>query len=175
MPKPLLEVAGKTILDFIVEKIERVTEIDELIIVTNNKFAGHFEEWRENGSYSKQITVVNDGTLTNETRYLEENTAQVKRAGVVELDESQKVLSFEEKPAEPRSSYCVPAFYLYMKETLPLFREYLEAGNNPDAPGHFVPYLIDKKAVHAFLFEGKRYDIGTVESYQYVKEVFENK
>ena len=68
MPKPLLEVAGKTILDFIVEKIENVTEIDELIIVTTNKFARHFEEWRENGSYSKQITVVNDGTLTNETR-----------------------------------------------------------------------------------------------------------
>ena len=225
MPKPLLEVAGKTILDFIVEKIERVTEIDELIIVTNNKFAGHFEEWRENVSYSKEITVVNDGTLTNDTRlgaigdiqyviehlnisddlmilagdnlfdfeltdfvsyfnevdtdcitsYVEENAAQVKRAGVVELDETQKVLSFEEKPAEPRSNYCVPAFYLYKKETLALFREYLEEGNNPDAPGHFVPYLIDKKAVHAFLFEGKRYDIGTIESYQTVKDIFENR
>lgn len=224
VPKPLLEVAGKTILDFIVEKIDRVSEVDEVIIVTNDKFSGHFSEWNETSNYSKKITVVNDGTLTNETRlgaigdiqyiiehldisddlmilagdnlfdfeltdfvsyfnevgtdcitsYVEENTAQVKRAGVVELDEVQKVLSFEEKPAEPRSNYCVPAFYLYKKETLPLFREYLEEGNNPDAPGHFVPYLIDKKAVHAFLFEGKRYDIGTVESYQAVKDVFEN-
>ena len=223
MPKPLLEVSGKTILDFIVEKIERVTEIDELIIVTNNKFAGHFEEWRENGSYSKEITVVNDGTLTNETRlgaigdiqyvienldiaddlmilagdnlfdfeltdfvsyfnevgtdcitsYYEENDAQVKRAGVVELIENQEVLSFEEKPAQPRSQYCVPAFYLYKRQTLPLFEKYLKEGNNPDAPGHFVPYLINKKTVHAYLFEGKRYDIGTIESYEAVKTIFE--
>ncbi|MGP6146524.1 nucleotidyltransferase family protein [Jeotgalibaca sp. A122] len=224
-PKPLLEVAGKMILDFIVEKIDRVKEVDEIIIVTNDKFAGHFEDWREVVSYSKLITVVNDGTLTNDTRlgaigdiqyvidtvnieddlmilagdnlfdfeltdfvayfnevgtdcitsYVEENEAQVKRAGVVELDDSQKVLSFEEKPAEPRSNYCVPAFYLYTRETLPLFQKYLNGGNNPDAPGHFVPYLIDEKTVHAFLFEGKRYDIGTVDSYESVKEIFENK
>lgn len=225
VPKPLLEVAGKTILDFIVEKIDRVSEVDEVIIVTNDKFSGHFSEWKDSSNYSKKITVVNDGTLTNETRlgaigdiqyvidtlevddelmilagdnlfdfeltdfvsyfnevdtdcitsYVEENEAQVKRAGVVELDGDQKVLSFEEKPTEPRSSYCVPAFYLYKKETLPLFQEYLAEGNNPDAPGHFVPYLISKKAVHAFLFEGKRYDIGTVESYQAVKDIFENR
>ncbi|MGP6140245.1 MULTISPECIES: nucleotidyltransferase family protein [unclassified Jeotgalibaca] len=222
-PKPLLEVAGKTILDFIAEKIERVTEIDEIIIVTNDKFSGHFEKWREICDYSKKITVVNDGTLTNDTRlgaigdiqyvidtlkvqddlmilagdnlfdfeltdfvsyfkevetdcitsYFEENDAQVKRAGVVELDGNQMVLSFEEKPAQPRSQYCVPAFYLYKKETLPLFEQYLMEGNNPDAPGHFVPYLISKKPAHAFLFEGRRYDIGTVESYEWVKGIFE--
>lgn len=224
-PKPLLEVAGKTILDYIVEKMDRENQIDEVIIVTNDKFTTHFEEWTKTASYAKKLTVINDGTLTNATRlgaigdiqfvieqlnieddlmilagdnlfdfeltdlaayfdkvgtdcitaYHEENDTQLKRAGIVELDDNAKVLSFEEKPAEPKSSYCVPAFYLYRKETLALFKQYLEEGNNPDAPGHFVPFLIEKKAVHAYLFEGKRYDIGTVESYEKVQQIFVDK
>lgn len=224
-PKPLLEVAGKSILDYAMEKIDRVTEIDEVIIVTNNKFANHFEEWKASSSYTKDITVVNDGTLTNDTRlgaigdiqyvieqlnvqdnlmviagdnlfdfelsdfaeffyqkgtdcittYHEDDYAQLQRAGVIEIDGKSRVLSFEEKPEKPRSSYCVPAFYLYKKETLPSFNEYLLEGNNPDAPGHFVPYLIQQKSVHAFQFEGKRYDIGTLESYERVQEIFTKK
>src|SRR5699024_2981929 len=66
--KPLLEVAGKTITDHIVEKIIEVHEIDEIIIVTNNKFANQFEEWVEQANYDIKFSVVNDGTLTNETR-----------------------------------------------------------------------------------------------------------
>lgn len=221
-PKPLLEVAGKTILGYIAEKIEKVNDIDEVVIVTNDKFAGHFVKWTEKVTYTKKFTVINDGTLTNETRlgaigdiqfvidklgiqddvmilagdnlfdfeltdfaayfkevgtdcitaYHEENEAQLKRAGVIELDGQQKVLSFEEKPEHPRSSYCVPAFYLYQKETLPLIKDYLKEGNNPDAPGHLVPFLIGKKDVHAYLFPGRRYDNGNLESYQTVQELF---
>lgn len=224
-PKPLFEVAGKTILDYIVKKMDKVAQIDEVIIVTNDKFTTQFEEWAKSASYTKKLTVVNDGTLTNETRlgaigdiqfvleqldidddlmilagdnlfdfeltdfvtyfkqvgtncitaYHEENNAQLKRAGIVELDKDSRVLSFEEKPEEPRSSYCVPAFYLYQKDTLPLFKQYLAEGNNPDAPGHFVPYLIEHTPLHAYLFEGKRYDIGTVESYEKVQQVFVDK
>lgn len=86
-----------------------------------------------------------------------------------------KVLSFEEKPEEPKSDVTVPAFYIYKKETLPLFKKYLDEGNNPDAPGHFVPWLINKKTVHAWILPGKRYDIGTLDSYKRVQEIFANR
>ena len=81
--------------------------------------------------------------------------------------------SFEEKPKNPKSNFCVPAFYLYKKETLLEFKQYLADGHNPDAPGHFVPYFLNKKPVHVFQFEGQRYDIGTVESYKAVQAIFE--
>src|SRR5699024_4597483 len=67
-PKPLLEVAGKTILDHIVEKIDKVESIDEVIIITNDKFTAHFKDWAKGASFTKKLTVVNDGTTTNENR-----------------------------------------------------------------------------------------------------------
>lgn len=97
---------------------------------------------------------------------------ELKRTGVVEIDEEGKVLSFVEKPAEPRSTLAVPPVYAYKRETLPLFREYLAGGNNPDAPGNFIPWLITKKDIYAYQFSGYRYDIGTVESYHKVNNLF---
>lgn len=100
------------------------------------------------------------------------NLEELKRTGVVEIDTSNRVLSFEEKPLEPRSNLAVPPFYIYKKETLPLIKEYLAEGNNPDAPGNLIPWLINRKDVYAYQFEGYRYDIGTVESYKKVQAIF---
>lgn len=100
------------------------------------------------------------------------NEEELKRTGVVEIDQDAKVVSFEEKPKEPKSNLAVPPFYIYQKNTLGLFEKYISEGNNPDAPGNFVPWLIKHKDVYAFKFKGMRYDIGTVESYEKVQELF---
>ena len=62
-PKPLLEVGGKSILDHLIEDIDRSGMVDEYIVISNGKFACHFEEWAHG-----KIRVVNDNTFTNETR-----------------------------------------------------------------------------------------------------------
>jgi len=68
-PKPLLDVAGRPVIEFILDIIEPLKEVDEVFIVTNHKFHGHFEKWKEKFSGSKKkITVLNDGTLSNEDR-----------------------------------------------------------------------------------------------------------
>lgn len=66
-PKPLLDINGKPIIEYILEKIFE-TNVDEIFIVTNNKFFNHFNEWLENYKTNIPIKVLNDGTLTNETR-----------------------------------------------------------------------------------------------------------
>lgn len=67
-PKPLLKIGRTTILDRMLLDIDSIPDIDEHIIITNHKFAHIFEEWKNNSSYSKQITIVDDGTSTNDTR-----------------------------------------------------------------------------------------------------------
>lgn len=70
-PKPLLKVGEKTILDWLIDDIDTAKNeegksiVDEYVVISNHKFAHHFEKWAEGND---QITIVDDGTSTNETR-----------------------------------------------------------------------------------------------------------
>ena len=87
-PKPLLKIGESTILGRMLDDIDGIAEIDEHVIITNHKFAPIFEEWVKANTdltdntdtkksvqseqsvvrYKKPITIVDDGTETNETR-----------------------------------------------------------------------------------------------------------
>lgn len=67
-PKPLLKVGERNILERMLDDVDRLPEIDGHIIVTNHKFADIFREWAATTNYSKQITIIDDGTESNETR-----------------------------------------------------------------------------------------------------------
>ena len=66
-PKPLLKVRDKAILDWLIDDIKTSGVVDEYAVISNHKFAGHFSEWAA-GRPNDMITVVDDGTSTNETR-----------------------------------------------------------------------------------------------------------
>lgn len=65
-PKPLLKVQDKTILDWLIDDIDTLGQVDEYVVISNHKFAYHFDEWA--AKKSQKITVVDDGTSSNETR-----------------------------------------------------------------------------------------------------------
>ncbi len=65
-PKPLLKVGEKTILDWLVDDIDTSKLVDEYIVISNHKFAHYFDAWAK--TKKQKITVVDDGTSTNETR-----------------------------------------------------------------------------------------------------------
>jgi len=66
-PKPLLKVGDKTILDWLIDDIDGANLVDEYIVISNHKFAHHFQQWADQKT-EVRITVVDDGTSTNETR-----------------------------------------------------------------------------------------------------------
>ena len=63
-PKPLLKVGEKTILDWLIDDIDQASVVDEYVVISNHKFAGIFEDWAK----GKRVTVLDDGTSSNETR-----------------------------------------------------------------------------------------------------------
>lgn len=65
-PKPLLQVGSKTILDWLVDDIDTAGLVDEYVVISNHKFAHHFDAWAK--TKTMKITVVDDGTSSNETR-----------------------------------------------------------------------------------------------------------
>lgn len=72
IPKALIEVKGKPILDYIISKINEIVKVDKIIIITNNKFYDKFCEWRDREETknltNKKIVIVNNGTNKNEER-----------------------------------------------------------------------------------------------------------
>lgn len=221
-PKALLEIGGKPILDYIFDEIETIDAIDEVFMVTNEKFYPNFLNWAKTRNSHKAIKIINDGTTSDENRLgaigdarlviheerIAEDTMvlvgdnfctykllnfykffhsvkkdcicactledinELRRVAVAQLDANHKVIDMEEKPREPRSNLGVFGTYIYRKDTLPLFEEYIREGNIPDAPGYFPSWLYKKKDVYAFVFEGECYDIGTPESYREVQRKF---
>ena len=67
-PKPLLQIGSSTILGRLLDDIDQIDAIDEHVIVTNHKFAPIFKQWAATRHYTKPLTIVDDGTETNETR-----------------------------------------------------------------------------------------------------------
>lgn len=68
-PKPLLKIGQKSILGRMLDDTDQIPEIDEHVIITNHKFAPIFEEWKQtDGRWQKPITIIDDGTETNEAR-----------------------------------------------------------------------------------------------------------
>lgn len=65
-PKPLLKVGNKTILDWLIDDIDGAGLVDEYIVISNHKFAHHFQNWA--AEKQQKVTVVDDGTSSNETR-----------------------------------------------------------------------------------------------------------
>lgn len=67
-PKPLLDVGGKTILNWLLDDIDGQEEIEEHVIISNHKFIDHFEEWKKRQNYRHPIRLIDDGSMDNEHR-----------------------------------------------------------------------------------------------------------
>lgn len=223
-PKPLLEVGKKTILDWLVDDLVETTDIDEFIVVSNHKFVQHFENWKNSKAKTRPyaITVIDDGTSTNETRlgavrdiqlaiktqnlsddllvmagdnvldfslssfvsfakekktscvmcHVENALKKQQRTAIITIDSNNLITSYEEKPEAPKGNLAVPPFYCYKAYDVTRIQEALDDGCGYDAPGSFAAWLSKKTPMHAFMMPGKRYDIGDINSYAFVKRLF---
>lgn len=70
-PKPLLPVAGKPMVEHVLDNLAPITAIDRIYVVTNAKFAGHFQQWSEHYRATKtrlEFTVCNDGSTDDSNK-----------------------------------------------------------------------------------------------------------
>jgi glucose-1-phosphate thymidylyltransferase len=224
-PKPLLPVAGKPMMEHVLDNIATIKAIDHAYIVTNAKFAGHFENWAK--TYHRptihfHFTTVNDGSTDDSnklgaigdmhlvlTKYeIDEDIIviggdnlfsddlaafgdyclqkkapvtgvydvgdleQIKKYNAIDIDENDRIVYFEEKPKEPRSTLTGIALYYYPQSTLPLIRQYIAEGNNPDQPGRLVQWLYPRVPFYVWRVPGLWYDVGSIETLEEANRVF---
>lgn len=124
-PKPLLKVGEKTILDWLIDDIDTVKEIDQYVVISNSKFYDNFIEWAK--TKPQDIVVVDDGTSSNDNRLgavkdiqfaiesLNLDDDMLVIAGDNVLDFSlTKFISY----AKEKNTSCVMRYYEELKEKL---------------------------------------------------------
>jgi glucose-1-phosphate thymidylyltransferase len=223
--KPLLEVAGKPMIEWVLDNLAPIPGINRVYVVTNSKFAGDFQVWadryvkRQPGLHFK---IVNDGSTGDSDKlgaigdiqhviqteglggedlivvagdnlfsqslegfaqaargsaatlavYDVGDLEAIKKYNNITVDAEGVITHFEEKPAHPASTLTGIALYYYAKETVPLFKTYIEEGNNPDQPGRFVQWLHTRRPVKTWQVPGIWFDIGSKETLEEANRLF---
>jgi len=208
-PKALLPINGTPLLSHIIKKIPE--SIENITIVSNEKFFPHFCSWAE--THPRKTYILNDRTSSNESRlggigdlfFAIENKPindnllvilgdnffdfdlenfinffnsvncttlgvcslkdqDLRNLGVVEVSEG-KIISFEEKPINPKSELAAIGIYAFTRNDLLFIREYMKTELPKDGPGFLIKYFLSRKSVHSFIFKGNWFDIGSKEIY----------
>lgn len=235
--KPLLEIAGKPMIEWVVDNLAGLPGLETIFIVTNDKFAQDFQTWadryqngqskidRDSRAVSEsnvKFKIINDGSKSDDDKlgaigdinlvltreklaetdllvvagdnlfneslkdfvnyakaseatvavYDVGNLEVIKKYGCVTIDGGGVITHFEEKPKKPTCTLAAIALYYYSRQVLPLFTNYLAAGNNPDQPGRFLEWLYQRKPVKTFQIRGKWLDIGSKETLEEANRIF---
>jgi len=218
-PKPLLEVGGTPILTRIVGRLSALPDLSEIIVISNARFAAHFERWRDALETALPVRILNDGTRAEDDRLgavgdtgfaleqvpvagedwllvagdnllefaLAPIVAALRETGLPTLVvrdtgprtgpspynevvlAGNEVKSFREKPDDPRSPLAAIALYAFPADVARDVARFLalqrERGQGvPDAPGHFISWLVEQRAVAATPLPGTWFDIGSLET-----------
>jgi len=224
-PKPLLPVAGKPMLEHVLDNLMPIDEIDAIYIVTNARFAGHFEGWAgayQTGPKVRPIATINDKSTDDSNKlgaigdmnlvieqanitedlivvggdnlfseslgafgdFCRERQApvtgvydvgdlnEIKKYNAIEIDDQDRITYFEEKPAHPKSTLTGIALYYYPQSVLPLIKQYIAEGNNPDQPGRLVQWLYPRAPFYVWRVPGIWFDVGSKETLAEANRIF---
>jgi len=224
-PKPLLDCAGKPMLEHVLDNLATIPYIDHAYIVTNEKFAGHFEQWAsgyKRPSLHFGFTIVNDHSTDDSNKlgaigdthlvltqyqikddiivvggdnlfseslegfgefckaknapvlgvYDVGDLEAIKKYNSIDIDESGRITFFEEKPQQPKSTLTGIALYYYPSSVLPMIRQYIDEGNNPDQPGRLVQWMYPKLPFYTWRVPGLWFDVGSKETLEEANRIF---
>lgn len=133
------------------------SRVDEVLILSGDHvYTMHYEEMikfhRQQGA---DITIGVTEVPWNET----------ERFGIVFLDDTGRVVAFEEKPSQPRGNLASMGIYVFKKDILFQVLEDAYRRGLRDFGSQIIPEAIDRYVIYGHKYEGYWRDVGTIEAY----------
>jgi glucose-1-phosphate thymidylyltransferase len=203
--------------EYVLDNLAPIDALDRIYVVTNSKFAAHFQGWADGYRANKtklDFTIVNDGSTDDTNKlgaigdlhlvltrekvdddvivvagdnlfskpltafgefcrkknspvvavYDVKDLDQVKKYNALTLAEDGRITFFEEKPKNPVNTISAIALYFYPRAILPMIKQYIAEGNNPDQPGRLIQWLYPRVPVYTWEVPGTWFDIGAKET-----------
>lgn len=222
--KPLLDVGGRPVIEWLVQKLAALQEVDEVVVVANGRFHHAFEVWAESLELGVPVRVLNDGAQDDDTKLgaigdlalavealgdssapllvaagdnlvgfdlepyaalfaespdrplllVREIEGQIppRRYNEVVLGEDGSVLSFREKPDDPKSPLASICLYFLPGDVREDLALYLSEETNHDAPGYLMQWLHGRRPMAAAPLGGGWHDIGNLETLESARRAY---
>jgi glucose-1-phosphate thymidylyltransferase len=221
-PKALLPIAGKPILNYIIEKLQAINPpLSSIIVSTNLLFQPQFEGWLTEAGYKNieffpdltssendkpgaimalativdkmpqddVLVIGGDGMFNDDLLgffelfrkkqasvivvYTANTIDEAKRSASVSVGRDDRILTFIEKPVEPKTKMVSGALYLLKKGVNNQLKAYLDSNSCRDQPGRFVEWLYRQEPVYGYMLKDCLWDIGTPDAYHACDAYFE--
>lgn len=144
--------------------MEQLSLDDDLLVIAGDNVLDF--------SLTRLIDYASEKQASCVMRYYEPDEARLKKCGVAQIGENDLLLSLEEKPAAPKSHWCTPPFYFYTRADAAKIPVAVADGCGTDAPGSLVAWMCRHSRVYSMEMPGSRYDVGNLESYDAVREIY---
>lgn len=139
---------------------------DFILIAGDNLFECDLSEFiKYFKSQAKPTLAVNDI----------KSSERILKYGVVTVNQDNKIVSFVEKPAHSDVTTVCIGLYAFTQNEIGLLKRYIEEGNNPDATGFLLEWMIKNgQDIRGWLFDAPWFDIGTHSSFDEAKKYYQD-
>jgi glucose-1-phosphate thymidylyltransferase len=137
---------------------------DYLVVAGDNLFTDTLSEF---------LSFYLARRATSVALYPNDSQQSAGNFGSVEINSEGRIVKFVEKPvsASTRGSLIATSIYLIPAGDMKRMDTYIGEGNNTDSPGYFIQWLSSKHNVYGYQLKGRWWDIGTIDSYNSVKDL----
>lgn len=147
--------------DAITQNIDFVDQMDpEVVLILSGDHIYKMD-------YSKMLDVHQQTEAEATIAVLEVPLDEASRFGIMNTNEADEIIEFEEKPAKPKSNLASMGIYIFNWSTLrkTLLADKKDETSNHDFGKDIIPYYLQtNKKLQAYRYKGYWKDVGTINS-----------
>jgi glucose-1-phosphate thymidylyltransferase len=100
---------------------------------------------------------------------------KARRFGIAEIDAENRIIDFQEKPDNPKSTLAAACLYFFPAKDVKFVYNYVVERKDNDTTGDYICWLKDRAEVYGCVFQGVWLDVGHKDTLKQAEQLFGKK